>query len=149
LIALDTNILVYGLAQTNDERSTAALDLIARIGRTGAIVPLSVFGEFCNACRKKNLMTPTRAIAAYALWADVYECPHTIFSDYQEAAALSEHARLQFFDALIMTVAARAGATLLLSEDMHDGLELAGLTVVNPFFASNAALIDEHLQSSL
>ena len=46
----------------------------------------------------------------------------------------TEH-KLQFWDALILNVAADAGCSLLLSEDMQDGFAWRGVTVVNPFAA--------------
>jgi hypothetical protein len=53
---------------------------------------------------------------------------------------------LQFFDALIIAVSARAGATVLLSEDMQDRLEMAGLRVVDRFVAGNEGVIWEVLR---
>lgn len=40
--------------------------------------------------------------------------------------------RLQFWDALIVSAAAEAGCTLLLSEDMQHGFIVRGLTILNP-----------------
>jgi predicted nucleic acid-binding protein len=57
--------------------------------------------------------------------------------------------KLQYFDALIIAVASRAGARILLSEDMHDGLVVDGLRVVNPFVAGNETLLAEHFDSAL
>jgi predicted nucleic acid-binding protein len=81
-----------------------------------------------------------------ALWMDIYNCPATQPQDYINAASLLQSYNLQYFDALIVTVAARAGATMLLSEDMQDGLEAAGLRVVDPFFAGNVGVIAEALR---
>lgn len=54
--------------------------------------------------------------------------------------------KLQFWDALILSAAADAGCTLLLSEDMHHGFVTRGLTVLNPLAAQVhprlAALLD-------
>jgi predicted nucleic acid-binding protein len=44
--------------------------------------------------------------------------------------------RLQYWDALILSASAEAGATLVLSEDMQDGFVWRGLTVVNPYAAN-------------
>jgi predicted nucleic acid-binding protein len=38
----------------------------------------------------------------------------------------------QFWDAMILSAAADAGCTLLLSEDMQNGFVARGVTVVNP-----------------
>jgi len=40
---------------------------------------------------------------------------------------------LQPYDAMIVAAAVLAGCTTLLSEDMHDGLVVDGLTIRNPF----------------
>lgn len=61
------------------------------------------------------------------------------------ASELAERHRLQYFDALICIVAQRSGASILFSEDMHDGLRLGMMTIVNPFAPTNAALLDQAL----
>ena len=57
------------------------------------------------------------------------------------ASELAERHRLQYFDALICVVAQRGGASILFSEDMHDGLRLGMMTIVNPFAAANADIV--------
>jgi predicted nucleic acid-binding protein len=145
LIALDTNILAYAVtAQDIKNRHEIALEILQKLASPGAIVPLPVIGEFFNACRKKNLASPELVATRVALWLDVYECPAATAEDYLEAACVSAEFNLQYFDALIIAVAARAGATMLLSEDMHDGLVAGGLRVVNPFAAGNDALLADY-----
>jgi predicted nucleic acid-binding protein len=141
LIALDTNILAYAATISEiDGRHEAAITLLENLASPGAIVPLPVFGEFFNACRKKKLLDPAVAAEKVDLWARVYDCPAPILEDYMEASKLANEKMLQYFDALIITAAARAGATMLLSEDMQDGLEVAGLRVVDPFAEGNAGV---------
>lgn len=48
-------------------------------------------------------------------------------------ALLSASARISFWDALVVTAAARMGAELLLSEDLSHGQMIAGVRIVNPF----------------
>jgi hypothetical protein len=52
---------------------------------------------------------------------------------------------LAFWDAMLCAAAQRAGVRHLLSEDLQDGFELAGVRFVNPFDAANNRLIDEIL----
>lgn len=40
--------------------------------------------------------------------------------------------KLQFRDSIILSAAAEAGCTLLLSEDMLDGFVIRGVAIVNP-----------------
>lgn len=78
-----------------------------------------------------------------------YNCVAAVPSDYLRAGTTSHRYRIQYFDALIITVAARAGAKLLLSEDMQDGLEIGGLRIVSPFVAANESAIADWLGSVL
>jgi predicted nucleic acid-binding protein len=148
LIAFDTNILIYA-AQKNEpaERDVRSISLMEQLGSAGAIIPLQVVGEFINACRRKKIASLADASMRASLWLELYDCPATAPTDYLEAAALSNKHDLQYFDALIITVAARAGATMLLSEDMQDGLELEGIRIINPFAAANETLLAAYFAS--
>ena len=82
-------------------------------------------------------------------YADIFETNYTTFADLDRAVELSQSYNLQFFDALIVAVAQRARAILLLSEDMHDGLEIDGLRILNPFAAANEALLADYFGSAV
>jgi predicted nucleic acid-binding protein len=147
LIALDTNILVYAASAGDASgRHIATLDLFDRLGSTGAIIPLPVIGELFNARRKKKFAELVILLAEVEIWMEAFDCAPALLEDYLQASALSDRFDLQYFDALIITVAARAGATMLLSEDMQDGLEVDGLRVVNPFVAGNDGVISSSLE---
>lgn len=149
MIALDTNVLVYALQDDPDDvRHAFALNLIDRLGATGAIIPLPVIGELFNVCRRKQIADVAALTPRVELWMLAFSGAAAVFDDYLAAAELSERHDLQFFDALILAVARRAGATMLLSEDMHDGLEVEGIRVVNPFEPANDAILDARLAAA-
>lgn len=149
MIALDTNILVYALEnKPDDARNLAALELIDRLGMVGAIIPFPVIGELFNACRKKQIADVAQLTPRVELWMTAMSGAPAILDDYLSAADLSQLYNVQYFDALIITVAARAGASILLSEDMHDGLEIDGLRIVNPFVAANDALLADYFANT-
>jgi predicted nucleic acid-binding protein len=50
---------------------------------------------------------------------------------------------MALWDAMLWAAAQRAGVRYLLTEDLQDGFELAGVRFVNPFEAANNRLIDE------
>lgn len=142
MIALDTNILVY--AEQRDEPSgkgDMAADLIGRLTLADVIVPIQVLGEFFNVCARKLKLTSAKAQEAVDLYHRVFQCPVTLHEDLMEASLNAERYRLAYFDALICAIATRAGATVLLSEDMADGMEIDGLRIVNPFDPGNQALL--------
>ncbi len=146
MIAFDTNILVYAQQEIGvDIRHQQAADLINKALNTGAIIPLQVLSEFMNVCKRKLAIAPLDAIGQVQDYLEVFECPQTTAKDVTDAALLVEQGKLSYFDALILTVASRAGATILLSENMHDGLEVDGLRMVNPFVAANDAVLADYL----
>jgi predicted nucleic acid-binding protein len=149
LIALDTNILVYAAsAQDVSSRHVAALELLGRLGATGAIIALPVIGELFNVRRKKKFADVVMLLTAVEIWSEAFDTSVPQLEDYLRASVLSEQNDLQFFDALIIAVSARAGATMLLSEDMHDRLEVEGLRIVNPFESANDALLADYFAAT-
>ncbi len=144
MIAVDTNILIYAsLAAEPRDRHIAAINLMEKLAAYGAIIPLQVIGEYLAVCRRKKIVSLTDAQARVLAWLSVYDAIPSQQDDYFSAAEISDHHKLQYFDALIIAVAARARAKILLSEDMQDGLVVEGLRVVNPFVAGNERVIDE------
>jgi predicted nucleic acid-binding protein len=69
--------------------------------------------------------------------------PQTVIED--AFALLSRH-RLSIWDARLLAVCAAHGCDYLLSEDMQDGAQYGGVTVVDPFKAANAAIIEQVLR---
>ncbi len=149
MIALDTNILIYVEdASDTKGRHKQAIALMDALAPLGAIISFQVLGEFLNVCRAKGVLALETAATKASLYADAFgEVPTTI-EDLTNGALLSAQHHLQFFDAVILTVARRAGATVLLSEDMHDGLVVDGLTILNPFNAANETLLADLLGSA-
>jgi predicted nucleic acid-binding protein len=150
LIALDTNILVYAESQDDPQgRYEKAIELIALSSAAGSMIPLQAIGEYLNVCRRKKMLDMAAALERAQSYVDLFDTPITAFIDLQQATDWAQTFDLQFFDALIASVAARAGATILLSEDMHDGLKLEGIRIVNPFAAANADFLDDYFGSVL
>ena len=133
MIAFDTNILIYAeLPAEDDSRHQKAANLLRRAGLVGSIMPLQVLGEFLHVCRRKAVINHEFALQRTQTFASVFDTPPTSLNDVINAQVLLQKFNLQFFDALIITVASRAGATMLLSEDMQQGFVHRGLTIVNP-----------------
>jgi predicted nucleic acid-binding protein len=150
LIAFDTNVLIYASEIEEPEgRNLIALDLMDKVAAHNAIISLQVIGEYINACRRKKISSLQQACERASLWMDIYTIPATATYDYIKAAQISEVYKLQFFDALIVTVARRAGATILLSEDMQDGLDIDSLNIVNPFVSANETFLADYFGNAL
>ena len=133
MIALDTNILVYAIDRTQDKRHEIASQIMISAISEGWMLPVQVMVEFLNVTSRKRRDLQEPALAAVAAIRLGCIMPETAPYDALAAFDLATRHRLQYFDALILTVAARAGATTLYSEDMQHGLTLGPLTVTNPF----------------
>jgi predicted nucleic acid-binding protein len=149
LIALDTSIPVYAASVSDDSgRHHVALQLLDNLGSTRAIIPLPVIGELMNARRKRKFAEAELLQATVGIWFEAFDCIAAELKDYLAAVELSARYDLQGFDALIIAVAACAGAVMMLSKDMHDGLKVAGLRVGNPFVSANQSAIADWLGSA-
>jgi predicted nucleic acid-binding protein len=107
--------------------------LVREAMQRGMPLPAQVLAEYLNVARRKQVIPLDEARAFVIGVADACLVRPSETPDLIEASLLAQRHRLQYFDALILTVAARAGANTVYSEDMHNGLTLGPLTVVNPF----------------
>ncbi len=132
---VDTNVLIYAHDVDAARKHEIAKDLLRTLWleRTG-MVSTQVLQEFyVNATRKirKPLTKPEArsVVDTYAPW-----CVDGITtSDLAAAFQLEDQARIGFWDALIVAVAARAGARRVVSEDLNNGQSIAGISIHNPF----------------
>ena len=132
---VDTNILIYAhdidAGRKHDIAKAALRDLWTE--RTG-VLSTQVLQEFyVNATRriKTPLAKPDArtVVDTYAAWCVDGITP----ADVSAAFRIEDHARVGFWDALILAVAVRSGARRVLSEDLNAGQAIAGLTRHNPF----------------
>lgn len=135
-VAIDSNILIYlaGLVRSDQdrpkvERIQALFEALN--GSVSWIAPVQALGETFVVMRRYG-----EAVAdARAFIAEMAESCETPASDVRATMAavetVTDH-HLQYWDALILSVAAEARCTMLLSEDMQHGFTTRGLTIVNP-----------------
>jgi predicted nucleic acid-binding protein len=136
-IAFDSNILVYlaGLEKTAKDAAKIASARTLHINLAqlaDCIVPLQAIGELYTVLSRSGM----DRIAARECATDLqlsFESVAANEDTFGAAIDLATDHSLQFWDALILNVAADAGCSLLLSEDMQDGFAWRGVTVVNPF----------------
>ena len=78
-------------------------------------------------------------------WRAVLPVQGTENGDLSAALDPVKKHRFAFWDAMLWAAARQAGVRYLLTEDLQDGFELAGVKFVNPFEPSNNQLIDNVL----
>lgn len=135
LTFVDTNVLLYAHDRTAGRKHQIARALVAGLwgSRTGALSTQVLQEFYVNATRKlpKPLPAPRArmVVSRYSNW--MVHCIEP--ADIIAASELEKRHRQSFWDALVITSAARVGATRLLTEDMQDGRRFADLLIVDPF----------------
>lgn len=136
----DTNVLFYSIDSLELTKHKIARNLIGLANASRTPILLQTLGELCNSVTRRRPSLLPQANDLLSASAEFYEVVSATSSDMHEALNIQQRHSLQFWDALICATARRAGCTLLLSEDMHDGLRLGALTVRNPFTMSESEL---------
>jgi len=131
---IDTNVLIYAHDIDANAKHKIAKEVLQELWseRTG-VLSAQVLQEFyVNVTRKipsplsKDLAR--LVVSSYAIW-----CLETTPTEILAAFRIEDESRIGFWDALIVSCAAKLGATRILSEDLNAGQRIAGILVVNPF----------------
>jgi predicted nucleic acid-binding protein len=146
MVSFDTNILVYATLSVPLVKTDRARDLLERGMRTGlCILLLQTLAEFSSVAIRKAGIAVDEVRTTADAWRAVLPVQGTEDNDLSAALDAVKNDRLAFWDAMLWAAAQRAGVRHLLTEDLQDGFELAGVRFVNPFEAANDRLIDEIL----
>jgi predicted nucleic acid-binding protein len=129
-VFLDTNVLVYGIAQGDTRRLQAAALL-----RQGGVISVQVLNEFANVARRKLRRSWPEIADALAALRVLFPDPRPVsLATHDAAVDIAARHGFAFYDSLIVASALEAGCSTLLSEDMQDGQVIGGrLTIRNPF----------------
>lgn len=140
-VAFDTNILIYAGFEPDTAKGTLAARLVGAQVPKGAVIPVQVLGEFLRFAQRRGPAMLQEARRQLPDWRLLAVSPPTTLETVEAAIQVSRDHGLQFWDALIVSASASAGATTLISEDMQDGRLLGGLRILDPFNPANAAQV--------
>jgi predicted nucleic acid-binding protein len=131
---IDTNILVYAYDADAGDKHAKARRLLEHCWKAGSgVISTQVLQEFYVTVTKKlpTALPKSQAreiIRTYEVW-PVYR---PTAQDVAAASKLDEEHQLSFWDALIVLAAQKSGADTLLTEDLHEDLQIGSLKIVNP-----------------
>jgi predicted nucleic acid-binding protein len=134
----DTNVVVYAYDRTAGHKHDRARILIDRLwARDDGALSIQVLQElFVSLTRKIRPPVPfhraREIVNDLSTWHIVEPTRHDIIA----AIDASDRWKVSFWDALILTTARKAGATILWSEDLNEGQSYDGVVVRNPFLSS-------------
>ena len=134
LFALDSNVLFYTADDRAGVKQVLARDIVARAAVCGRCsLPMQSVGEFFHAITRKRIAPLEPAARRARDFLGLFSLAEPSATDVAFALDLAAAGRTSYWDGLLLATVARAGCTVLLSEDMQDGATIAGVTVRNPF----------------
>lgn len=131
---LDSNILVYLVDGRDPARQGRARLVVERAGHTGrCVLSAQNLGEFYVVAVRKRFVEPAKAQLVVDDLMALFALASPAGADVRAATAAAVAGRFSYGDTLLLATLGRAGCSVVLSEDMHDGAALAGAVVHNPF----------------
>lgn len=134
-VFIDTNVLVYAYDISAKKKHEVAVSVIENLWYSGTgILSSQVLSEFFVVVTRKipnplSVNIAKSIIKDFLTWdiIPIYE------DSVLDAIEILQKYNLSFWDAMIVESALRGGASLLLSEDFSDGMEIEKLKIQNPF----------------
>jgi predicted nucleic acid-binding protein len=134
----DTSVLLYAISRDPKEQDKAARanDLLAA---RDVALSVQVLQEFYVQATRASRPDPITHEQAVRLVESFLRFPVAdVTTDLLLAAAATrQRFGISYWDAAILEAARSLGCEVVLSEDLHDGEDYAGVRVENPFRATN------------
>ena len=131
IVAIDSNIWIYALAEDKDKRSGIAKKLVKSHDKI--ITSTQVVNEVCRFMLRKGVMKNSDAMG----YIDYFYTKTNVVLVREDSIRLAAQLRvdksISFWDSLIVAIAVENDCDTLYSEDMQHGLEIEQLRIVNPF----------------
>jgi predicted nucleic acid-binding protein len=138
LIFIDSNVWLYRLLANQDpnpledtrKRNTA----ITLTEAEGIVVSTQVINEVCSVLMRRGSLNESQILNLIEDFETNCTVIELTVSILKNASSLRSQYNFSFWDSLIIASALSAGASIVYSEDMQDGLVVADrLEIVNPF----------------
>ena len=131
IVAIDSNIWIYALAEDEDKRSSLAKKLVKSHDKI--ITSTQIVNEVCRFMLRKGVIKNSDAKG----YIDYFYTKTNVVLVREDSIRLAAQLRvdqsLSFWDSLIVAIALENDCDTLYSEDMQHGLEIKQLRIVNPF----------------
>lgn len=132
---VDTNVFIYQLEALDPHKSAIAERIISDALTGNACISFQVVQECLNTMLRRAeiplSIDETRAYLENVL-TPLFRVPASV-ELYRLGLNIQARYRYSFHDALIIAAALSAGCKRLYSEDLHNGQQIEGLTIENPF----------------
>jgi predicted nucleic acid-binding protein len=134
-VFVDTNLLVYRFDAGHPEKQKVADQWISLLWQSRAgRLSYQVLREFyvtvtAKLTRSLERKTARKAVRALLAWKPIPSSERLVSSAWE----IEDRYAISWWDALIVAAAHEQSCAILLTEDLQDGQNLAGVRVVDPF----------------
>ena len=134
---VDTNVLLYAVSTAPDERkkNQRALAILDDDDIALSVQVLQEFYVQATRSTKPERLNHEQAVALIESWLR-FRVQETSVALVQNALSTRKRWDISYWDAAIVEAARVAGCGTLLSEDLQNGMDFAGVRVQNPFVDS-------------
>jgi predicted nucleic acid-binding protein len=130
---LDTNIVVYANDAADAAKQTTAIELVARLMKSGSgVISTQVQMEYAAVAVGK-LGQPRSAVERQLVLLERFEVVGVNGRLIREGLELSETFQVSFWDGVIVAAAIASRCEVLWSEDLSSGRKYGGVEVRSPF----------------
>lgn len=127
---VDSNIWLYAFMDESSPKHQQALTVIAQ---PGLILSTQIVNEVCNNLLRKAGYSEQELRQTVENFRQRYPIHAVTLDEICRASALRESFSLSYWDSLVVASAIAADCRIIYSEDMHHGLNINGLQLINPF----------------
>ncbi|MBS4050390.1 PIN domain-containing protein [Methylomonas rivi] len=127
---VDSNVWLYAFMDESSPKHQQALTVIAQ---PGVMLSTQVVNEVCNNLLRKAGYTEQEIRQTVENFRQRYPIHTVTVDEVCQASALRESFSLSYWDSLVVASAIMADCRIIYSEDMHNGLAISGLQIINPF----------------
>jgi predicted nucleic acid-binding protein len=131
---VDTNVLLYSVSKARDERdkNRRALAILDADDIALSVQVLQEFYVQATRSTKRDRLTHEQAVALVESWLR-FRVQDVSIALLQNTLSTKVRWNISFWDAAIVEAARMTGCGVILSEDLQDGMNFAGVRVENPF----------------
>lgn len=133
MIALDTSFLLAAEGRDEAAKWRRATAVLAALDTSEIVIPAQALAETLHVLEAFHAVPQEQASRHIARWLAATRSAGISRFAVTAAQDLAQSAGIPLEDALIVAVSEEAGARLLLSDDIADGLTFGALTTANPF----------------
>ena len=131
---IDTNIWLYALFEpTGDEVEKQRLAARLTLEETATAISEQVIAEVCSNLLRRKTCTEGELIGYVTSFYHRCEVITPSLALHQSASNLRQRYHFSYWDSLIVAAALQANCGVLYTEDLHHGLRIDSLEIVNPF----------------